>query len=133
MGDRNDVEKDALKKLADAGEWHRLYGSDSCMFKLDETIYEAEEDESDGYRSYLGSIEVRPDASAIFFANPVAVVKVVEVNNGSNNYDDVDGYHVVDADGHVWLQIGTSNTDDYYPCFRFVWSPKAPPASPEET
>lgn len=37
------------------------------------------------------------------------------------------GRHVFEAledDGHVWLRIGTDNTDDYYPSFVFFYQPR---------
>ena len=35
------------------------------------------------------------------------------------------GYRLIDqADGHVWLEFGTYNYDDYYPYFVFRHNPK---------
>lgn len=108
---------DALKELV--GTWHNLYGVDNNFFKLGKKVYEANEDESDGYRSYLGSIKLSDKKSLIFFKQPIAKVKIVEVNGNP-----FDGYHFVDSSGHIWLEIGTDGNDDYYPWFVFKWNPK---------
>lgn len=105
----------------------KFYGVCGNCYKLDNTVWEAFEDESDGYRSYLGSIE-QSRKEGIFFPDPVAEVEVV-------NVDDTEGctfkgWELVDVDyNHVWLQVGTSNYDDYYPCFVFNYSPRPPECS----
>ncbi len=102
----------------------KFYGVDGNCYKLDDTIWEAIEDPNDGYRSYLASIQSKSNnANLIFFSDPIATVEVREtiIEHG------FDGYNFVDVvDGHVWLEIGTENYDDYYPCFRFVYHPKEP-------
>jgi len=97
-----------------------FYGVDFNSFKLNSTVYEAIEDEFDGYRSYLSSIEINNFQDLIFFSKPLALVKVFK-------YDDIDfeGYKLEDvSDGHVWLTIGTDMIDHYYPCFIFLYNPK---------
>ncbi len=100
-----------------------FYGVDNNFYKLDDTIWEAIEDESDGYRSYLGSIEQTFSGDKlIFFPQPLAKVTVQEFDDGQNK-----GYNLVDVeDNHVWLFIGTNYYDDYYPCFRFEYTAKPP-------
>jgi len=37
-----------------------------------------------------------------------------------------DGYCLVDEDNHVWLVIGTDESDDWYPFFVCDYHPKEP-------
>lgn len=94
-----------------------FYGATEHQFKIGATVWEAEEDESDGYRSYLGSVE-RKVSDAIFFKRPIAKVRV-EILPDENKLVDV-------KDGHEWLRFGTDYADPYYPYFFFDYQPKAP-------
>lgn len=101
-----------------------FYGLDNNFFKLDNEIYEAIEDESDGYRSYLSDIKPTTDKEAenqlIFFTNPVDQVKIVEVDDTT-----FEGYELVAvSDGHVWLRVGTDNYDDWYPSCIIHYTPR---------
>lgn len=108
--------KDELENLV--GSEANFYGVDNNCFKLGRQVFEAVEDESDGYRSYLGSIEVRDPKGLTFFGRPVAKVRIEKVDDGSS----FDGYQLVDVrDGHVWLRVGTDHADYYYPCFTFQY------------
>lgn len=104
------------------GKEFKFYGAVERQFKLDNTVFQAIEDESDGYRSYLESI-IRIDSEAIFFNQPIAVVRVEK-----NEMGDFEGFSLLDIeDNHEWLRVGTDiTTDDYYPYFTFDYSPKAP-------
>ncbi len=109
------------KNLGDLiDEVHDFYGCDGNFFKLGDLVFEVVEDEDDGYRSALSEVrQVVPDSKLIFFPNPVARVKVVDVDEG-----DFDGYSLVDADTkHAWLWAGTDNNCQYYPCFVFSYDP----------
>lgn len=94
-----------------------LNARDECdniaiFFTLDGVTYRAEEDPSDGYRSMLNSIHVDTNVQLknTFPAHAV-VAKWSPVES-----DDV--VEFVDAvTGKVVLEVGTSNYDDYYPCF----------------
>jgi len=99
----------------------KFYGVCGNCYKLDDTVFEAIEDPSDGYRSYLSSIELVIEHQNVTFSRmPLAFVNVVP--NGS-----IDGWNLKDAvDGHIWLEIGTDHTDDYYPFFIFRYTPKEP-------
>lgn len=100
-----------------------FYGVCGNRYKLDNTVWEAIEDKSDGYRSYLGSIEISTEKSDdIFFPDSLGKVYVQKYDQ-----NDTDGWTVVDeATGHVWLVIGTNHSDSYYPSFRFEYTPKDP-------
>jgi hypothetical protein len=99
-----------------------FYGVDASAFKLDEVVFEAVEDESDGYRSMLASVEVKDPSGLLFFKTPLARVQLTI--DGGNSFN---GYKLVDVvDGHVWLRLGTNDYDDYYPLFTFDYQPKIP-------
>ncbi len=104
-----------------------FYGVCDTCYKLDDVVWEAIEDPSDGYRSYLQSIEVKENAGHLTFSfDPIAVVKVVLDN-------DYDGWKLVDVeDNWVWLRVGTDKYDDYYPTFVFNYAPK-PEKPPKPT
>ena len=109
------------------------YGADDAVgeFKIDDIIFRVLEDPEDGYRSMLGAIEYSRDQSrAIFFRASLGRVRLEQYDFDAA--DDVygeacRGYRLVDVDdGHVWLEFGTDNYDDYYPLFIFRHNPKAP-------
>lgn len=102
------------------GKKRRFYGVDNECFKLGNQVFEACEDEDDGYRSYLGSVEVRETNDLIFFRTSLATVVAEEFEHGSR-----EGVNLVDVtDGHVWLSFGTDYCDDYYPCFFVSYHPR---------
>ena len=98
-----------------------FYGVCNNRYKLNDTIWEAREDPSDGFRSYLDSIEVSEEKhDDIFFRDSLGKVFV-------QGCEEVDGWQIVDeATGHVWLKIGTDYTVSYYPFFVFEYTPKDP-------
>lgn len=108
------------------------YGADDASheFKLDGIVFKVLEDPQDGYRSMLGVIEYGKQSDSIFFRKPLARVRIATYEDRTNNdhYSQSDqGYQLVDVDdGHVWLEFGTDNTDDYYPYFVFRHMPKEP-------
>ena len=102
------------------GKTFKFYGVYNECFKLDNLVFEAIKDPADGYRSYLDAVLVTYDDELILFNRSIAVVQVVDVTDTL-----FDGYELVDVeDGHVWLRFGTDDTDDYYPCFIFDYTPK---------
>jgi len=98
-----------------------FFGVDNHAFKIGDYVFEAIEDESDGYRSYLKSVEVKEIGDLIFFVTPIATVKITEETGAS-----CDLYVFTDSEGYVWLTFGTNNTDDYYPYFTFEYKPQYP-------
>lgn len=109
------------------GREYDFYGVDPNKFKIDNMVLEVVEDEIDGYRSALKEVSLVPDGSGIFARTPLDRVKIIESPQRISKYHQEDDCHEVVsvADGHVWLRFGTENTDDYYPCFCFQYSPKA--------
>ncbi len=119
--------------LALVGNVVDYYGADGGEheFKIDGVVFKVLEDPDDGYRSHLGAIEYSDDSKGLFFKEPIAQVKI-EIYDETGKDDDMwesqlnQGYRLVDTtDGHVWLEFGTHNYDDYYPCFIFRHHPKA--------
>ena len=104
------------------------YGADAGdnTFKVDDVVFKVLEDPMDGYRSYLGAIEYTSKHNSTFFARPIARVRIETYEGRNAEYSQGDqGYRLIDlADGHVWLEFGTDNTDDYYPYFVFRHFPK---------
>jgi hypothetical protein len=110
--------------FVDDGKTHEFSGVDYNCFKLDGVVYEAVEDPSDGYRSYLDTIKAAGSEHFVFPPYPFADVLVMS-SHGECEWD-FEGFVLIDArDGHVWLKVGTSNTMDYYPYFTFEYHPKA--------
>ncbi len=105
-----------------------FYGVDNNYFKLDDTVFEAEEDESDGYRSCMRDVSEVDVNNLIFFKTPIARVRVEDKSEANySSSDGFDGYQLVDVeDGHVWLVFGTDNYNDYYPSYIFNYIPKEP-------
>lgn len=113
-----------------------FYGAHSNQFKLDNVVFEVLKNPDDGYRSCFHSF-ILPPQKEIFFPNPIAKIRFEECSevttSWKNNqykvhpddYDRFHGWHLVDVDGdHVWLEIGTKNYNDYYPCFWFYYNPR---------
>lgn len=103
------------------GKEFDFYGAAENQFRIGDTTWLVVEDECDGYRSCLGEIKMPDGSTTILFNAPIARVRIE---------DRGDIYVLVDTtDGHVWLQFGTDNADDYYPGFVFDYSPKEPNAA----
>ena len=106
-----------------------FYGVDGTCFKVGNQVFEAVEDESDGYRSMMEEVYERTDweqSNLNFFRRPVGRVRVEDVDENL-----FDGYQLVEVGdgaygGHIWLRFGTDNTDDYYPSFIFTYEPMQP-------
>lgn len=114
-----------IKLPFELGKAMTFSGVDNNQFKLDGVVYEALEDPSDGYRSYLGSVEVKDTSNSIFFPNAIDVVYVEEDKSHPRDNDNPnEGYKLVSIlTGYVWLEFGTSYGDSYYPCFYFNYHP----------
>ena len=114
------LEWDARRRLGDDVDLTDLegnfFGALCNQFKIDHLVFEAIEDQDDGYRSMLECVTVNePSAAFDFFQTPLDHVKIL--------CDDF--YEVIStADGHVWLRFGTDYTDSYYPMFVFEYTPR---------
>ena len=95
-------------------------------FGMDGKTYTAIEDPSDGYRSYLSGITVQDGHSELLKGASAIGRKVVATHEDSEPDGEYergrDLLTITDAEtGHVWLVIGTKNTDDYYPYCVLEW------------
>jgi len=93
-------------------------------FRLDGKVYVAVEDPSDGYRSCMNDLAVADDAT---MKNTFSPVKVIGRHREEGKYDNADDVlELIDAGtGKLALEVGTNNTDDYYPCFVAAFHPEA--------
>lgn len=76
-------------------------------------------DPDDGYRSHLAPVLAAPVHAAVMqFRHDPILVRLEEYPGNA------DGWRLLDADGHAWLEFGTDNLDDYYPSGFVRWTPK---------
>lgn len=124
----NDEEKSRFF-LSMVGYVYEFYGVDNNTFCIGingkRCAFEALEDPDDGYRSYLDSVVVSLKKH-IFFQTPIANVRLEAAPGKRTDHSwSFIGWRFIDVDDeHVWLLVGTDNSDDYYPCFIFEYSPK---------
>lgn len=91
-------------------------------FRLDGIVYTAIEDPSDGYRSCLDKLTAEADAEV---KNVFPPVRVTARKKADDKYCKNDTLELVDAvTGKVVMEVGTDNTDDYYPSFVSSFSPE---------
>jgi hypothetical protein len=133
MAENTEVTFDSLvgEHLLDAvdtfNEQRERYGSfEDCeciRFRLDGKVYTAVEDPSDGYRSSMETLFVS-DAEMRNVFQPVRVL--ARLKGGSeHDYQTDDTMELIDlVTGKVVLEVGTGNTDDYYPYFVASWQPE---------
>lgn len=106
----------------------RTYGDyyEDCelvRFRLDGKVYTAIEDPSDGYRSSLGSLILSPNDEMRNVFPPVRVlVRKKDDDRYGNTNETIQFIDLVT--GKTVLEIGTDNSDDYYPSFVGSFSPE---------
>jgi hypothetical protein len=121
---------DFVDMNTDTGAVYEFFGVDENLFKIGPHVIRVLEDESDGYRSHLGSVEIDPKLEGvrpIFFGRPIDSVRIHRADNTLWTTDSscFAGFELRSAvDGHVWLRFGTENYDDYYPLFIFKYTPR---------
>jgi hypothetical protein len=101
----------------------RFEASEVMRFRLDGKVYTATEDPSDGYRSSMQDIAVgdRPMTNTF---EPLRVTGRHRTKNAYNDEDDV--LELIDVvTGKIVIEVGTSNSDDYYPSFVAAFHPEA--------
>lgn len=93
----------------------------ACLFKLDGVTYKAVEDPDDGYRNYCRNLEI--SAAEPFYKFPE--IKVFCHMMEDDNYENNDVLVIRDfVSGKAILEVGTKNTDDYYPYCHFKYMPE---------
>lgn len=109
-----------MKRYYDGNE---TYDTNYIRFRLDGVVYEAYEDDNDGYRSCMADLLVTQEPMNNVF--PSAVVQA-DMAPEKDTYGAQD--YLLDVrdllTGELVLQVGTHNTDDYYPSFISNWNPK---------
>lgn len=96
-----------------------------CRFRLNGVVYIAVEDPSDGYRSHLGAFsryETEVPMQNVFTPCKVLVRQRTKRAEYSGDADVLEMIDIVT--GKTVLEVGTDNTDDYYPSFVASFSPE---------
>jgi hypothetical protein len=105
-----------------------FHGAESQAFMVDGVAFEVLEDPDDGYRSHMAGVMARSGKGYSFYEKPFATVRIEKINieeREAGSVERMHGYQLIDVkDGHVWLVFGTEWYDDYYPMFRFQYTPK---------
>lgn len=90
-------------------------------FRLDGVLYVAIEDPSDGYRSSMETLVVSDDKPVNVFP-PVRVLGKMKDDEAWQTNDVLQLIDLVT--GKIVMEVGTDNTDDYYPSFVSAFSPE---------
>ena len=90
-------------------------------FVLDGTTYKAVEDPDDGYRSHCGELIVCEEPITNNFPPQEVMAKMKDNEEYSVN-NTIQFIDVVT--GKIVLEVGTDNTDDYYPYCVMNWNPE---------
>ena len=133
MPNENTIELDSLVGLhsldaVDEGsekvkgyEWSDEEECNTISFRLDGKVYTAIEDPSDGYRSSMDSFVV--DAREM--KNVFAPIQVMAKKKANEDYSVNDTLQLIDVvTGKVVLEVGTDNSDEYYPYFVGTFTPE---------
>lgn len=90
-------------------------------FRLDGKVYTAVENPDDGYRSSMDRLYVADDP----ITNVFPPCKVLARKKADGDYERNDTLEFIDVvTGKVVLEVGTDNTDDYYPYFVANFNPQ---------
>jgi hypothetical protein len=90
-------------------------------FVLDGKTYKASEDPADGYRSYLNDLIIINEKITNTFP-PHDVIGKMIADNPSQINDIIEFIDILT--NKTVLEIGTADTDDYYPYCVMKWSPE---------
>lgn len=102
-------------------EYDRFVDSQLCRFRLNGTTYMAVEDPNDGYRSSMRYLLTSSEPPANIF-EPIEVCGVYCDRTGYNHNDIIKFYCLYT--GKLVLEVGTDNSDNYYPCFVAAFYPE---------
>jgi hypothetical protein len=98
------------------------YNNHACQFQLGQVVFQVNEDEQDGYRSCLRDVEILSTDARTRPGDFMAEIVITK-----STVPDRDSWEFVDTKtGHIWLEFGTDNVDDYYPSFIFYFYPVDP-------
>lgn len=99
---------------------------DVIHFQLGPTTYSMYEDPDDGYRSHLGKIEVDQHEITNTFAPCVVVCThhtTAPAHFGNDKSVDILEIRCAET-GKLIIEVGTDNTDDYYPSCVMSFNPE---------
>lgn len=97
--------------------------SEVCRFRLDGVIYSAIEDPSDGYRSSMRDLNIEHG----FMKNAFEPIEVLCIyREKDKEYGGIDDILIlIDiGTGEKVLEVGTTDTDNYYPCYVASFHPE---------
>jgi hypothetical protein len=128
MNENNEIQMQALvgkhllsgvdESILNIKRWDDDFENCQCInFVLDGKTYTAIEDPDDGYRSSMDKlIESEEVVSNVF--SSIEVLCLYKDKTGNSYSTDCDILEFYDTEnGKKVLEIGTDNTDDYYPSF----------------
>jgi len=105
-----------------------FHGAESQAFMVDGIVFEALSDPDDGYRSLMAGVLAHSPKDYNFYEKPFTTIRIEKIDTDDTdctNSERMHGYQLVDTkDKHVWLTFGTEWYDEYYPMFRFEYTPK---------
>lgn len=90
------------------------------LFRIDNVTYLVYEDEVDGYRSHCSEVAVHHGPMRYTFPPQKLIFEMADSYPNENHV-------LVGRNLATWaivFEIGTENTDDYYPWFQFTWRPE---------
>jgi hypothetical protein len=113
--------------------------ANSLLFRLDGVVYEAIEDAEDDYRSSLEELRRAEEGTPMVNTFTPTHVKCEHVTRQGDREREAGGYSwgrdcdilrfVATGNGKVVLEVGTDNTDDYYPTCVLSFFPQDLPAN----
>ena len=115
-----------LRGIEIGGREHAIYGDykELCnyiKFQLDNTVYLAIENPDDGYRSFCEDLVTEDVPCKIHIPDVLVLCSMKD----DNKYEKNDILVLTDCEtGKTVLEVGTANTDDYYPYCIFEWHPE---------
>jgi hypothetical protein len=113
---------DYIPSTSAKDEWDD-FGND-ILFCIDGVNYIMTEDQADGYRSYMTELEITNREIKNVF--PGQKVRCEFVDKVSDDYwsESANILQIYSSDNKLILEVGTKNTDDYYPYTVFEWRPE---------
>lgn len=115
---------DAVDTFVEKVNTYGDYFEDASVirFRLDGVVYTAIEDPSDGYRSSMEKLFASPDAEV---KNVFPPIRVLARKKANETYQVNDTLELIDlSTAKVVMEVGTDNTDDYYPSFVSAFFPQ---------
>jgi len=108
--------------IAKENDWE--YSDSSTVdFILDGKNISAIENSEDGYRSCMD--ELKENREGLEITNTFKPVKVLGIIRDNDSYQNNDVVDLIDCiTGKIVISVGTTNTNDYYPCFEGVFNPE---------